>query len=87
MPYPEGGYNDLDHGLNPTLQDHYRITPSPGGPGEQYGTVFAMTFFVFRFFCSFLFFSSLSFCYHFSSDCPCAEKKYNVLYTLFSNNF
>lgn len=33
----EGGYNDIDPGLNPALQDHYRITPSPGGPGDQYG--------------------------------------------------
>lgn len=37
-PYVEGGYNDIDPGLNPALQDHYRITPSPGGPGDQYGT-------------------------------------------------
>lgn len=36
-PYVEGGYNDIDPGLNPALQDHYRITPSPGGPGDQYG--------------------------------------------------
>ncbi|PBC32706.1 Catenin delta-2 [Apis cerana cerana] len=35
-PYVEGGYNDIDPGLNPALQDHYRITPSPGGPGDQY---------------------------------------------------
>lgn len=35
----EGGYNDIDPGLNPALQDHYRITPSPGGPGDQYGTL------------------------------------------------
>lgn len=38
-PYVEGGYNDIDPGLNPALQDHYRITPSPGGPGDQYGKV------------------------------------------------
>lgn len=36
-PYSEGAYNDVDPTLNPTLQDHYRITPSPGGPGEPYG--------------------------------------------------
>lgn len=36
-PYVEGSYNDIDPGLNPALQDHYRITPSPGGPGDQYG--------------------------------------------------
>ena len=35
--YAEGAYNDVDPALNPALQDHYRITPSPGGPGEQYG--------------------------------------------------
>ncbi|XP_036143037.1 catenin delta-2 isoform X1 [Monomorium pharaonis] len=35
-PYVEGSYNDIDPGLNPALQDHYRITPSPGGPGDQY---------------------------------------------------
>ncbi|XP_044014863.1 catenin delta-2 isoform X4 [Aphidius gifuensis] len=32
----DGGYNDMDAVLNPVLQDHYRITPSPGGPGDQY---------------------------------------------------
>ncbi|XP_043466758.1 catenin delta-2 isoform X1 [Leptopilina heterotoma] len=35
-PYVESGYNDIDPGLNPALQDNYRITPSPGGPGDQY---------------------------------------------------
>ncbi|XP_063986606.1 catenin delta-2 isoform X1 [Diachasmimorpha longicaudata] len=34
--YVEGGYNDMESVLNPALQDHYRITPSPGGPGDQY---------------------------------------------------
>ncbi|XP_074115371.1 adherens junction protein p120 isoform X1 [Cotesia typhae] len=34
--YVDGGYNDMGPVLNPTLQDHYRITPSPGGPGDQY---------------------------------------------------
>ncbi|XP_034175769.1 adherens junction protein p120 isoform X2 [Osmia lignaria lignaria] len=38
-PYVEGGYNDIDPGLNPALQDHYRITPSPGGPGDQYDQI------------------------------------------------
>ncbi|XP_024942623.1 catenin delta-2 isoform X2 [Cephus cinctus] len=38
-PYLEGGYNDMDPGLNPALQDHYRITPSPGGPGDQYDRI------------------------------------------------
>ena len=41
-PFAEGGYNDLDPGLNPALQDHYRITPSPGGPGDQYGTFLSL---------------------------------------------
>ena len=35
--YVEGGYNEIDPGLNPGLQDHYRITPSPGGQADQYG--------------------------------------------------
>ncbi|XP_034941607.1 catenin delta-2 isoform X2 [Chelonus insularis] len=34
--YVDGGYNDMGSVLNPALQDHYRITPSPGGPGDQY---------------------------------------------------
>ncbi|XP_035718637.1 armadillo repeat protein deleted in velo-cardio-facial syndrome-like isoform X4 [Vespa mandarinia] len=38
-PFVEGGYNDIDPGLNPALQDHYRITPSPGGPGDQYDQI------------------------------------------------
>ncbi|XP_043284990.1 catenin delta-2 isoform X3 [Venturia canescens] len=38
-PYSEGAYNDVDPTLNPALQDHYRITPSPGGAGEQYDRV------------------------------------------------
>lgn len=33
----DAGYNDMEAVLNPALQDHYRITPSPGGPGDQYG--------------------------------------------------
>lgn len=35
--YVDGGYNDMGPVMNPALQDHYRITPSPGGPGDQYG--------------------------------------------------
>ncbi|XP_011493898.1 PREDICTED: catenin delta-2 isoform X8 [Ceratosolen solmsi marchali] len=38
-PFVEGGYNDIDPGLNSALQDHYRITPSPGGPGDQYDQI------------------------------------------------
>ncbi|XP_020295406.1 catenin delta-2 isoform X2 [Pseudomyrmex gracilis] len=38
-PYVEGSYNDIDPSLNPALQDHYRITPSPGGPGDQYDRI------------------------------------------------
>ncbi|XP_032456740.1 catenin delta-2 isoform X20 [Nasonia vitripennis] len=38
-PFVEGGYNDIDPGLNPALQDHFRITPSPGGPGDQYDQI------------------------------------------------
>nr|CAD7438995.1 unnamed protein product [Timema bartmani] len=30
------GYDELDSTLVPPRQDHYRITPSPGGPGDRY---------------------------------------------------
>ncbi|XP_046743496.1 catenin delta-2 isoform X2 [Diprion similis] len=38
-PYLEAGYNDVDPGLTSGMQDHYRITPSPGGPGDQYDQI------------------------------------------------
>jgi len=41
-PFPQSGYDELDSTLIPPRQDHYRITPSPGGPVDRYGkcTVF-----------------------------------------------
>lgn len=37
-PYPPSGYDELDTTLMPPRgQEHYRITPSPGGPASQYG--------------------------------------------------
>ena len=36
-PYPQTGYDELDTTLIPPRQDHYRITPSPGGPVDRYG--------------------------------------------------
>nr|CAD7196926.1 unnamed protein product [Timema douglasi] len=35
-PFPQPGYDELDSTLVPPRQDHYRITPSPGGPGDRY---------------------------------------------------
>ncbi|XP_069693363.1 catenin delta-2 isoform X13 [Periplaneta americana] len=34
-PFPQSGYDELDPAL--IRQDHYRITPSPGGPVDRYG--------------------------------------------------
>ncbi|XP_063220089.1 catenin delta-2 isoform X2 [Bacillus rossius redtenbacheri] len=34
--FPQPGYEELDQSLIPPHQDHYRITPSPGGPGDRY---------------------------------------------------
>jgi hypothetical protein len=36
-PFPQSGYDELDSTLIPPRQDHYRITPSPGGPVDRYG--------------------------------------------------
>ena len=36
-PFPQSGYDELDPTLIPPRQDHYRITPSPGGPIDRYG--------------------------------------------------
>jgi len=36
-PFPQSGYDELDSTLIPPRQDHYRITPSPGGPIDRYG--------------------------------------------------
>jgi hypothetical protein len=39
-PYPPSGYDELDTTLMPPRgQEHYRITPSPGGPASQYGNL------------------------------------------------
>ncbi|KAG8227326.1 hypothetical protein J437_LFUL006767 [Ladona fulva] len=35
-PYPQSGYDELDTSLLPPRQDHYRVTPSPGAPGDRY---------------------------------------------------
>lgn len=35
-PFPQSGYDELDPTLIPPRQDHYRITPSPGGPIDRY---------------------------------------------------
>ncbi|XP_066996791.2 catenin delta-2 isoform X2 [Anabrus simplex] len=35
-PYSQPGYDELDPSLIPPRQDHYRITPSPGGPVDRY---------------------------------------------------
>jgi len=39
-PFPQSGYDELDSTLIPPRQDHYRITPSPGGPIDRYGMFF-----------------------------------------------
>lgn len=38
-PYPQTGYDELDTTLIPPRQDHYRITPSPGGPVDRYDQI------------------------------------------------
>nr|CAD7590071.1 unnamed protein product [Timema genevievae] len=38
-PFPQPGYDELDSTLVPPRQDHYRITPSPGGPGDRYDQI------------------------------------------------
>lgn len=40
VPFPQSGYDELDSTLIPPRQDHYRITPSPGGPIDRYGMLF-----------------------------------------------
>ncbi|KAE8747698.1 hypothetical protein FOCC_FOCC005522 [Frankliniella occidentalis] len=35
-PFPQSGYDELDTTLLPPRADHYRITPSPGAPGDRY---------------------------------------------------
>ncbi|XP_069693352.1 splicing regulator ARVCF isoform X6 [Periplaneta americana] len=36
-PFPQSGYDELDPAL--IRQDHYRITPSPGGPVDRYDQI------------------------------------------------
>lgn len=36
-PFSQTGYDELDSTLLASRQDHYRITPSPGAPVDQYG--------------------------------------------------
>lgn len=38
-PFPQSGYDELDSTLIPPRQDHYRITPSPGGPIDRYDQI------------------------------------------------
>ncbi|KAJ1519856.1 hypothetical protein ONE63_004098 [Megalurothrips usitatus] len=35
-PFPQSGYDELDTTLLPPRADHYRITPSPGAPGDRF---------------------------------------------------
>jgi hypothetical protein len=35
--FPQSGYDELDSTLISPRPDHYRVTPSPGGPVDRYG--------------------------------------------------